>query len=881
MQYHKLYTEEPRSVFSLELDLNSDCTRCSKRHAPHHRCIPDDGTPGGYLIVGQGPGVDEVVKNRVNVGQSGKVLRSIVDKYSGGKPVVYSNATRCFAPAQTENDIEACRPYLARTIREVEPKIIIALGSAAVYSLTGRNVQPMSVRGGYTWIRFPHDAPNMTPVYFAMHPAAGLRNPLVLQMCINDLQWIFEHKMPLPLPLEAEYGLVETEDDAEVAIARLLEGAPPWVAYDLEWAGSFYAEEFEVVSAAVCSSGCDDSFVWTRTALHNEKVRAPLLRLLSDPSIPKIGHNIKGDNLAIHSCFGTTVCGTCGDTRLWRRLLESDVNGKLAICAELVGMGGHKEENDEALAFHVAKIKRLRREQELTHVTATDWKKLSPSQQRKSNKLKVAKANDNFAFMNTAHEWALDAAVQDTQSKPEKYAYALVDTEIRDRYCARDAVSTARLGDVLYSDLRTIEPLSKIWDDVVSKATDTIYQIESWGIHADKAAILLVKDYLEMELRTQVKKLSVWDFDPESPQSTARLLFEKLGLESKSSTKGGAPSTDAGALRLIKDKHPVVQAILEYRKISTAYKNYGKTLAGHIRKDGRIHPQLKIDGTRSGRLSCKDPPLHGLPGAGDYVGKLIKQCFRAPDGFDIGVWDYSQIELRIAAMLSRDKVMIEMFRSGEDFHTATAKLISQAYWGIPPEEVGPKHRKTSKSFNFGLLYGMTDHGLAVRIGCSEEEAHKLRKLIMGAWGNLAEDIARCLADARRTGQIWTWWAGNNARCRQAYRIMSQDKKTRKHYENAAYNTRVQGTASEFMLASLNKIVDWIRTEEVPAKVVLTVHDSVVLEVASHYFAEVSERVNEIMLSHDSCGVPLRVDVQRGKSLGDLEDFHAALPQNAQ
>jgi len=179
---------------------------------------------------------------------------------------------------------------------------------------------------------------------------------------------------------------------------------------------------------------------------------------------------------------------------------------------------------------------------------------------------------------------------------------------------------------------------------------------------------------------------------------------------------------------------------------------------------------------------------------------------------------------------------------------------------------------TGQSFNFGLLYGMTDKRLAKELGISLEEAKKLRQAILGAWKKLAVWIDRLKAETRRTGYCWTWWDGDRARRRPLYGIRSQDGKQKSTAENSSVNTPVQGTASDYMISSICDIVEWILHDLVQAKLVLTVHDSVVLEVHETAIEEVVGAVLEIMTGHNSCGVPLKVDVEIGNSYGDLKKY---------
>lgn len=837
-----LYKVEPEAPISSgpSLDLDPNCTRCPLHETATNRCLPADGQPGGVFLVGQQVGPKEDKRGRVNVGPSGQTLRKCVKEHWSG-PVAYDNATRCWPGkrSQTEAQIRSCRPFLRQTLLEVQPTRIVALGSDAVYSLLGRSVPMMSSRRSYDWLRVEDE---LVPVFMIPYPAAGERNPIIKAEFKKDIRHVLTCDDPPPPPWQADYMLVETPDDARHAVEDIRLEAP-WFAYDLEWGGIPHTSYFEIVCAALCPSGIDEAYVWPKSSLADPVTRAPLLELLADPSVGKVGHNLKGDNNAIRAAYGVTVRGSYGDTRLWRRLREANVDARLKVTAELVGMGGHKGENERELEKARSRIAAARR----------------------------SKGKQSGLF--TEYEPAVLAAVERPQEPADRFAYALVNSAVRDRYCAKDAVATARLGDKLEAEVERDAPINRIWNLFGRRATDAVAQMEHWGIAADLGAVQTLQDMVELNLAQASARLATYgDFNPDSPSDVGDLLFSRLGLKAIKKTPGGQPSTDAQSLRLLQDQHPVVRDIMAHRKVATLKKNYSDKLGRFIRDDGRIHPELKLDGTETGRLSCVDPPLHGLPRAETNQSKAIKRCFVAPPGKKILLADYSQIELRIAALLSNDPVMINMFVDGEDFHTATAKLIAKPMWGIDPSAVGKKERSAAKSFNFGLLYGMTDKRLAKELGISLAEAARLRKAILGAWKMLARWIEQCKRETRRTGYCWTWWDGERARRRPLYGIRSQDNLQRSNAENSSVNTPVQGTASDFMLASICDIVEWLLDDLVPAKLVLTVHDSVIFEVDDDAVEEVAGGVLEIMHGHNSGPVPLKVDMEIGNTYGDLSHY---------
>lgn len=394
-----------------------------------------------------------------------------------------------------------------------------------------------------------------------------------------------------------------------------------------------------------------------------------------------------------------------------------------------------------------------------------------------------------------------------------------------------------------------------------------------------KDAVQQFHTYLTMakgEMRTRIKSHGA--VDPDSTQDIGRFLYKDLGLKVETTTPTGKPSTSADALEDLRGAHPVVGEILDYRRLVYLDGNHAAGLLPHICLDGRIHPTLLLDGARTGRMSCSRPNLHGIPRDADSPeGKMARQCFAAGEGKQFISADYSQLELRVAAMLSGDPVMTGIFQRGEDMHLGTAKEISQLVWGIPPSAVQKQHRSAAKAFNFGVIYGLGDQGIAARAGCTVAEARKIRAAIMGKFRVLAEWIPMKLDETRRTGEAWTWWAGARGRRRSMDGIADPNGDRRIVYEHGAHNTPIQGTGSEFLVASLSAIVAWVRDNGVPAVVCVPVHDSVILEVAAEAVDEVAANVKRIMLSWDSGAVPLEVDVDTGPTWGDLQKWAGSTP----
>lgn len=291
----------------------------------------------------------------------------------------------------------------------------------------------------------------------------------------------------------------------------------------------------------------------------------------------------------------------------------------------------------------------------------------------------------------------------------------------------------------------------------------------------------------------------------------------------------------------------------------------------------------------AGELSsanCTDPNLQNIPRAsGSPEGKMARDCFAAPPGYKLVELDYSQLELRVACLLSGDPKMLEIFRSGVDYHLRTAQLVSMTAWGVDltnnsvSKEDAKEYRTRAKAVNFGALYGKGAGGLAEEWGCSMSKAQEVIDLIMGQFKVLDRWCDDRLREAQKTGVVWTWWDGENARRRPLYRVAdksSENDKSRSVAENGAVNSPIQGTASDFCVSSLTACIDWIEQDRLDGvKLVLPVHDALMFEVRDDMVDEVAHVAAHIMRSWPFGDVPLVVDCKVGQSWGTMEEYDVA------
>lgn len=844
-----LYLKRPRSpVETCEaLAHDGNCRRCSLAASCRGPVPPEwTGGTGGVLVVSDYPGGKEDAVRRPMVGATGQMLRPLVKSLWSG-PIAIDNAVKC-APGKVEfpeRTVAACRPYLAKTVKAAKPSKVLAMGRVAIHGLLGRAVRVRSVRRGYGWLTIDGE---LVPVYLFPNPVEATKNRFLRRTLQRDLEWALHEEPPYPPAWDGVAKIVTSADDAAEALADAR--AAGWVAFDVETCGRQW-EAHQIVCAAIAPRDVDYAYVWGTHALADPARLDGLLALLRDRAVGKTGANIKYDQLSVRCAFNAIIRGVRGDNRLLRRLISPEADGDLETMAELVGMGGHKEEAQEALIRCCKTVASI----------------------AESNV-----SNQGTLFSPTAAWPGLRRDVLDTIT-PDKdlkaYAYGFLPEDLRSRYCALDSISSARLEDLLSGALAQEEPgLQMTYDRIVMPAAEAVRQIEEWGVAVDPEAVSAFKSYLEIEIQDVKWKLEAhaWKgFDPNSDVQVRKLLYHELGLPCEYETATGLEATHKDALKALRHLHPAAELMVEYRHLNKMHGTYAENFMRHLKPDGRIHPNILLDGARSGRPSCTDPNLMNIPREADSAeGKMARDCFIAPPGYQLVQGDFSQMELRIAAMLSGDPVMTQIFKDGVDFHQRTAELVSQVAWGIPPEQVQKKHRSGAKAVNFGVLYGLSDTGLAAQLGTQKSVAARIRQAIMGRFSVLDRWCKKQLQQARKTGYCWTWWDGQQARRRPLWQIAEHDGKLRSTAENSAVNSPIQGTASDYCIRSLAEIVDWVLGDGLPAKVVLTVYDSIILEVREDALDEVLSGVYAIMTSWNSKDVPIVVDLEAGPAWGSME-----------
>ena len=867
MQSLPVYTHAPRMLIEDTPPAlpNSACTACSlARKGTITVCMPaeiagqsSEGYEARVYVIGQGPQDADDRAARPFASSTGQYVRTLIERSWHGE-VVYDNAVRCAPGATklTDSMLKACRPYVAQSLRDARPARILCLGTDAIKAVMGRGFATLSTRRGYTYLS------SGTPVFFLIPPSSAMRNRFLRGWFEQDLQWALTAAPPFQPPLNATARMIESDRNAQHAasIIRMAGG----FTFDIETFGAPFNRDFRILNLAATPYGSDFAFVWEEAQLANPTLNGGLFRLFRDETIKKCGHNAKFDMIGLRARFGVQCSGLVEDTRLWRKLLEADVETRLETAQTLVGMAGGK---DEAGAYVKSAVKEINRAAKMLERYPGALEQPTATQAAVIAALQGAYSG----FSSASVLRGLERVVQGDE--PLRYAYAAIPPAVRSRYNAADTISTDRLRRHYAPLLEQSPGVAMIWRDVTHPMQHAVTAMEFNGIQANRAAISrLQREMTEVIEQARAELRAYGDFNPNASGDVSALLFDKLGLQSDSTTATGRRSTDAGTLQKL--RHPVADAILRFRKASKFKTQYADGMLAHIQDDGRIHPAINLDGTETGRPSCQNPNLLNIPRAGTAAGKLCRNVFTAAEGHILIEADQSQIELRVAAMLSEDQAMTDLFLQKVDFHLGTARLIAPLF-NIDPAALTKAHdlRDKAKVVNFSTLYGDPPYGLAMKLGISKARALALQEAILGKFFKLKAWIASSLEFGRKHGFCRTWWNGQDARVRPLWHIADVSDGERETAERGAWNTRIQGTAAEFTNASVAAVHQWIEDNFVPAKLVLTVYDSILLEVHHSAVDEVACNVRRIMTSWPSKGVPLEADVKTGRSWGELTPYN--------
>ena len=461
--------------------------------------------------------------------------------------------------------------------------------------------------------------------------------------------------------------------------------------------------------------------------------------------------------------------------------------------------------------------------------------------------------------------------------EPERSKYAL--SELSQKYLQEaepesfddekaqavwEAKAISRLYPLLGAKLEE-EKLTHLMDTIELPLVEVLAAMEQNGVYVNRAHLAEKTEEVAgrlQKIEAAIYEMAGHDFNLNSPKQLGVVLFEELGLPVRKKTKTGY-STNAEVLESLRLEHPIIEQILAYRLWSKLKSTYLDGIAGLIRTDtGRVHTNFNQTVTATGRLSSSDPNLQNIP-VRTEEGRMIRVLFEPGEGYDCLLSaDYSQIELRLLAHMSGDENFIDAFKRGQDIHARTAAEV----FGIPLDEVTPELRRHAKAVNFGIVYGISDFGLARNLHISRKEAGDYISRYFERYPGVRAFMDKVVAEAHETGYVTTMFG----RRRELPAIKSRNFNQRMLAERMAMNTPIQGTAADVIKLAMIAAYRKLREAGLKSRILLQVHDELVLEVKESELETVQAILHEAMEHVVSLSVPLSIDVHWGRNWAEAK-----------
>jgi DNA polymerase-1 len=425
---------------------------------------------------------------------------------------------------------------------------------------------------------------------------------------------------------------------------------------------------------------------------------------------------------------------------------------------------------------------------------------------------------------------------------------------------AAAAAEAARVGWLVapLTERLEAEGLRTLFDEVERPLVRVLARMEVVGIRVDTVELQRIADELAADTRrleAEIQRLAGHEFNVNSTPQLRTVLYDELGLTPQRKTKTGY-STDAATLETLRDLHPIVATLLDYREVEKLRSTYGESLLAEVAADGRIHASFRQTVARTGRLSSERPNLHNIPVRSES-GRRFRRAFVPAEGWQFLVADYDQIELRVIAHLSGDPGLVEAFTSGADVHRAVASGV----YGVAPEEVTRAQRDRAKMVSYGLAYGMEAFGLARRLATGVDEANEIMDRYFGAFPSVRDYMEQTVAEARRLGYTRT----PLGRKRPLPDLASSNYRLRQAAERAAMNAGIQGLAADLFKTALVRLDKALEDDGRASRLVLQIHDEVIVEVAPGEEDAVADLTRSALVGAADLSVPLEVSMAWGDS----------------
>ncbi|MDP3745039.1 MAG: DNA polymerase I [Methylotenera sp.] len=442
----------------------------------------------------------------------------------------------------------------------------------------------------------------------------------------------------------------------------------------------------------------------------------------------------------------------------------------------------------------------------------------------------------------------------------KQVSFNQVTVEVAAEYAAEDADITLQLHQAMYPQIATDKKLDYIYSQIEMPSANVLFTIERNGVLIDRDMLNIQSNEIGTKLvalENQAYELAGQPFNLASPKQLQEILFDKLGIKPLKKTPSGAPSTDEDVLQELALDHPLPKVLLEYRGLAKLKSTYTDKLPRMINPaTGRVHTSYNQAVAITGRLASSDPNLQNIP-VRSAEGRRIREAFIAPKGSHIISADYSQIELRIMAHLSQDAGMLQAFANNEDIHRHTAAEI----FGVEREAVDNEQRRYAKVINFGLIYGMSAFGLAQNLNIERSAAQSYIERYFARYPGVREYMQNTREIAKQKGYVETYFG----RRLWVPEINSANGMKRAGAERAAINAPMQGTAADLIKLAMIAVDKWLKDEKLQSKLIMQVHDELVLEVPENELELVKNALPQLMQNVAKLDVPLLAEVGVGNN----------------
>ena len=456
---------------------------------------------------------------------------------------------------------------------------------------------------------------------------------------------------------------------------------------------------------------------------------------------------------------------------------------------------------------------------------------------------------------------------EDVTRKDLNKSLTLLDAPIESvlNYASEDADITLRLYGIFKEKISANPKLEKLLFEIEIPLINVLAEMEMNGIKIDTEFLKNLSKELDSEIKSttnEIFNLAGEVFNINSPKQLSYILFEKLKIEPIEKTKTGY-STSEDVLEELSENYEIAKYLIKYRTLTKLKSTYIDELPNMIVKStGRVHTSFNQTVTATGRLSSSNPNLQNIP-IRDEIGKKIRHAFISEEGYLLGSFDYSQIELRVLAHVSEDKVLIEQFVNNEDIHTITASMVL----GVNPQEVTPDMRRIGKTINFGIVYGISPYGLSKQLKISNSEASEIINRYFETYKGIKEYILKTLEFVNKNGYVETIFGRVRYIPELKGRVYNKTQITLNKSERIAINTPIQGSAADIVKIAMLKLYENIKGTTV--KLLLQVHDEMLVEIPEGDVNRYEFVIRDTLENAVTLKVPLVVDYKFGKSWGDI------------